>query len=243
VTSGAAGDPPRPAPAGTDDEQRRRQLDELVELAREVQSCQKCPLYRTATRGVPGEGPDSAKILFIGEAPGFYEDQQGRPFVGAAGHLLEEMLGAIGLSRRDVYITNILKHRPPGNRDPERQEIDACNEYLDRQIALLRPPLICTLGRFSMAKFFGPGPMRALHGRTVRYGAATCYALYHPAAALRDPRVKDVFAEDFRRIPQVLAQAEAAAAKVANVNAAPEPQDDIPAPQNDVPPAEQLSLF
>src|SRR5215212_8010846 len=127
------------AAEGTRDGPRRRDLDELVELAREVQGCQKCPLYRTATHGVPGEGPDNAKILFIGEAPGFYEDQQGRPFVGAAGHLLEEMLRTINLTRRDVYITNILKHRPPGNRDPERQEIEACNEYLDRQIALLRP--------------------------------------------------------------------------------------------------------
>ena len=212
-------------------------MEELAELARDVNSCQKCPLSRTATHGVPGEGPADAKILFIGEAPGFYEDQQGRPFVGAAGHLLEEMLRAIGLTRRDVYITNILKHRPPGNRDPERQEIEACNEYLDRQIALLQPKLICTLGRFSMAKFFGPGSMRALHGRTVRYGAATCYALYHPAAALRDPRVKDVFAEDFRRIPQVLAQAEAAAAKAAVSAPAPHAGEDAP------PPAEQLSLF
>ncbi|HEY7059924.1 MAG TPA: uracil-DNA glycosylase [Chloroflexota bacterium] len=214
-------------------------MEELAELAREVNSCQKCPLYRTATHGVPGEGPPDAKILFIGEAPGFYEDQQGRPFVGAAGQLLEEMLRAIGMSRRDVYITNILKHRPPGNRDPERQEIEACNEYLDRQLALVKPKLICTLGRFSMAKFFGPGSMRALHGRTVRHGDATCYALYHPAAALRDPRLKDVFAEDFRRIPQVLAQAEAAAAKAAMNGAVA-----APAPAADEPPApEQLSLF
>jgi DNA polymerase len=132
-----------------------------------------------------------------------------------------------------------LKHRPPGNRDPERQEIEACNEYLDRQLALVKPKLICTLGRFSMAKFFGPGSMRALHGRTVRHGDATCYALYHPAAALRDPRLKDVFAEDFRRIPQVLAQAEAAAAKAAMNGAVA-----APAPAADEPPApEQLSLF
>src|SRR5438067_303254 len=103
-------------------------MEELAALASDVNSCEKCPLYRTATRGVPGEGPPDAKILFIGEAPGYYEDQQGRPFVGAAGHLLEEVLGTIGLTRRDVYITNILKHRPPGNRDPMPQEIEACNE-------------------------------------------------------------------------------------------------------------------
>jgi DNA polymerase len=209
--------------------------DSLEKLARDVNGCQKCPLYRTATRGVPGEGPPNAKILFIGEAPGYYEDQQGRPFVGAAGQLLEEVLGAIGLTRRDVYITNILKHRPPGNRDPERSEIEACNEYLDRQIALIRPRLICTLGRFSMAKFFPPKSMRELHGRTARYGDATCYALYHPAAALRDPRVKDLFVEDFRRIPEVLAQAEAAAARA--------PADTPPQNLPGEPSGEQLSLF
>jgi DNA polymerase len=219
-------------------------VDNLAELAREVQACQKCPLYRTATHGVPGEGPPDAKILFIGEAPGFYEDQQGRPFVGAAGKLLEEMLAAIGMSRRDVYITNILKHRPPGNRDPEPNEIEACNEYLDRQLALVRPRLICTLGRFSMAKFFGKGSMRALHGRTVRYGDATCYALYHPAAALRDPRLKDVFAEDFRHIPQVLAQAEAAAAKAAaNGMSVPGATPGAAPAEPPAPDAEQLSLF
>jgi DNA polymerase len=211
-------------------------LDTLEALVREVGACQRCPLYRSATRAVPGEGPPNAKILFIGEAPGFYEDQQGRPFVGPAGKLLEEMLGLIGLSRRDVYITNVLKHRPPGNRDPERDEIAACAEWLDRQIALLRPPLICTLGRYSMAKFFPPRSMRELHGRTARYGDATCYALYHPAAVLRDPRLKDVFAEDFRRIPEVLAQAEAAIAKAAAAGEAAADAQAAPSP-------EQLSLF
>lgn len=212
-------------------------MEDLQALAHDVNNCQKCPLYRTATRGVPGEGPPNARILFIGEAPGYYEDQQGRPFVGAAGHLLQEMLSAIGMSRSDVYITNILKHRPPGNRDPMPQEIEACNEYLDRQLVLIKPRLICTLGRFSMRKFFGPGSMGALHGRTVRHGDATCYALYHPAAALRDPRVKDVFAQDFRRIPEVLAQAEAAAAKATTPAAAPAPEAEVP------PSSEQLSLF
>jgi uracil-DNA glycosylase family 4 len=212
-------------------------LETLVELAGQVSTCQKCVLGRARTRAVPGEGPPDAKIMFIGEAPGYHEDQQGRPFVGAAGHLLEEMLRLIGLTRRDVYITNILKCRPPNNRDPERIEIEACAEYLDRQIALIQPKVICTLGRFSMAKFFPPGSMRALHGRTVRHGAITCYALYHPAAALRDPRLKDVFAEDFRRIPQVLAQAEAEATRAAAAAEA-----SAVAPETG-PAAEQLSLF
>ena len=215
-------------------------MDTLAELAREVQTCQRCPLYRTATHGVPGEGPSDAKIMFIGEAPGYYEDQQARPFVGAAGQLLQEMLRAIGLTRQDVYITNILKHRPPGNRDPEPGEIEACNVYLDRQLALVQPRLICTLGRFSMAKFFGKGSMGALHGRTTRHGDATCYALYHPAAALRDPRLKNVFAEDFRRIPEVLAQAEAAAAKAAATGASPPTSAPTEPP---APTGEQLSLF
>jgi len=213
-------------------------LEELAVLAREVSACQKCILGRARTRAVPGEGPPDARIMFIGEAPGYHEDQQGRPFVGAAGHLLEEMLRSIGLTRADVYITNILKCRPPNNRDPLPDEIAACSDYLDRQIALLQPRVICTLGRFSMGKFFPPGSMRALHGRTVRHNGITCYALYHPAAALRDPRLKDVFAEDFRRIPQILAQAEAEAAKAAanstELNAATAPS--APAP-------EQLSLF
>jgi len=211
-------------------------LDELRVLAGEVSVCQKCILGRSRTRAVPGEGPPDARIMFIGEAPGYYEDQQARPFVGAAGKLLEEMLGTIGLKRQDVYITNILKCRPPNNRDPLPDEITACSEYLDRQIALIQPRVICTLGRFSMAKFFPPGSMRALHGRTARHGAVTCYALYHPAAALRDPRLKDIFAEDFRRIPEVLAQAEAAATQAAVSDPNPPTADAGPTP-------EQLSLF
>jgi uracil-DNA glycosylase len=210
-------------------------LDDLDALVREVSACQKCILGRSRTRAVPGEGPPDAKLMFIGEAPGYYEDQQARPFVGAAGKLLEEMLGTIGMTRRDVYITNILKCRPPNNRDPLPDEMTACNGYLDRQIALIQPRVICTLGRFSMGKFFPPGSMRALHGRTARHGAIICYALYHPAAALRDPRLKDVFAEDFRRIPEVLAQAEAAATQAAPVDAAVASEAG-PSP-------EQLSLF
>jgi DNA polymerase len=209
----------------------------LAPLVEEVRGCQRCPLARTRTRAVPGEGPLDAKIMFIGEAPGYHEDQQGRPFVGAAGMLLEEALRGIGLTRADVYITNILKCRPPNNRDPEPQEMAACRDYLERQLAILRPPLVVTLGRFSMARFFPPGPMRALHGRTARHGALTAYALYHPAAALRTPAVKAVFLEDFQRIPRVLAEAEATAVKQALASAAAaEIAEPTPTP-------EQLSLF
>jgi DNA polymerase len=205
----------------------------LRALADEVRVCQRCPLARTRTRAVPGEGPPDARILFVGEAPGYHEDQQGRPFVGAAGMLLEEALRSIHLTRRDVYITNVLKCRPPNNRDPQPEEIAACADYLDRQLALLRPRLVVTLGRYSMARFFPPRSMRELHGRTARHGALTAYALYHPAAALRDPRLKQVFLDDFRRIPQVLAEAEAAAARWAEAEPATPPAS----------PAEQLSLF
>lgn len=209
----------------------------LLPLAEEVRGCLRCPLARTRTRAVPGEGPADARILFVGEAPGYNEDQQGRPFVGVAGALLQEMLQAIGMRREDVYITNILKCRPPNNRDPEREEMAACGDYLDRQLAIIQPRLVVTLGRFSMARFFPPGPMRALHGRTAHHGALTAYALYHPAAALRDPQVKRIFAEDFRRIPQVLAEAEAAAAKLAAASAPAAAV--VPAAA----PPEQLSLF
>jgi uracil-DNA glycosylase family 4 len=205
----------------------------LRTLADEVRVCQRCPLARTRTRAVPGEGPPDARIMFVGEAPGYHEDQQGRPFVGAAGMLLEEALRLIGLTRRDVYITNVLKCRPPNNRDPQPEEITACADYLDRQLVLVRPRLVVTLGRYSMARFFPPRSMRELHGRTTRHGALTAYALYHPAAALRDPRLKQVFLDDFRRIPQVLAEAEAAAARLAEAEAA----GAAPAA------AEQLSLF
>ena len=209
---------------------------DLPSLSAAVHSCRRCPLGHSRTKAVPGVGPAGARIMIVGEAPGQNEDQQGEPFVGAAGKLLDQLLSGIGLSRADVFITNILKCRPPNNRDPLPDEIAACSDYLDRQIALIQPRVICTLGRFSMAKFFPPGSMRALHGRTTRHGAVTCYALYHPAAALRDPRLKDVFAEDFRRIPEVLAQAEAAATKAAAIDDGAPAADAGPTP-------EQLSLF
>ena len=183
-------------------------MDELPQIAAEIARCTRCILHQGRTRAVPGEGSPRAEIMFIGEGPGYYEDQEGRPFVGPAGRLLEECLRSIGLQRSDVFITNVVKCRPPGNRDPLPDEIAACNDFLDRQIAALQPKLIVTLGRFSMAKFFPPGKsISQLHGTTVRYGNALCYALYHPAAALRQERLKAVLEEDFRRIPEVLERA------------------------------------
>jgi uracil-DNA glycosylase len=147
--------------------------------------------------------------MFIGEGPGFHEDQQGRPFVGAAGQLLTEMLGVIDLRREDVFITNVVRCRPPGNRDPLPDELQACDVFTQRQIAVLDPKLIVTLGRYSMARFIGQGPMRDLHGRTREWNGITCLAMYHPAAILRTPTVemRRIYEEDFRKIPGLLAEA------------------------------------
>ena len=207
-------------------------MDELDVVNAEVTGCQRCRLGATRKRAVPGDGPRRAAIMFVGEAPGFWENEEGRPFVGQAGRLLEELLAGIGLQRDQVYITNVLKCRPPNNRDPLPDELAACSDYLDRQIQYIQPRLIVTLGRFSMAKFFGPGRgMRDLHGKTVRYGRTTCLAVYHPAAALRQAALRQVLQEDFSRIPGLLAEAEASWS-ADETEAAPPP-----------PPPEQLSLF
>ncbi|HIQ01474.1 MAG TPA: uracil-DNA glycosylase [Anaerolineales bacterium] len=200
-------------------------MSELEKIAAEVRACTRCILHRGRTQAVPGEGPGDAQIVFIGEAPGFHEDQQGRPFVGAAGRLLEDLLSSIGLSREQVYITNIIKCRPPANRDPLPEEVAACNPYLDRQLAALRPRLVVTLGRFSMARFFPQARISKIHGQPRRVGGLICYPLYHPAAALHQPSLRRVVEEDFRRIPDVLAKAEQVA-------------EYEPPPQ-----AEQLRLF
>lgn len=183
--------------------------DSLEAIGADVRACRLCKLSATRTLGVPGEGPSDAEIYLIGEGPGFHEDQQGRPFVGAAGGLLVEMLAGIGLRREDVFITNVVRCRPPGNRDPLPDELGPCDTYTLRQLALLKPKVIVTLGRFSMARFVGSGPMRELHGRTREWNGITCLAMYHPAAILRTPtpEMKRMYADDFRKIPGLLAQA------------------------------------
>src|SRR5712691_9561157 len=197
--------------------------DSLEAIGAEVRACRMCKLCQTRTEGVPGEGSPNAEIMFIGEGPGFHEDQQGRPFVGAAGHLLTEMLKVIGMRREDVFITNVVRCRPPGNRDPLPDELSACDAYSQRQIAVLDPKLIVTLGRYSMAPFIGTGPMRDLHGRTREWNGITCLAMYHPAAILRTPTVemRRMYADDFRKIPPLLAEArrERAALAAASVMA------------------------
>jgi len=172
----------------------------------------RCVLRKTATQAVPGDGNASADILFIGEAPGKNEDLQGVPFVGAAGKFLEEMLGSVRLSRRDVYITNIVKYRPPDNRDPLPEEIEDCAEWLREQILLIDPVVIVTLGRHAMNHFFPEMKISEAHGRTFRkvlpdIGERIFFPLYHPAAALYNGGMREVLKEDFRRIPQVLEKA------------------------------------
>ena len=191
--------------------------ESLEAISAEVRVCRMCKLCQTRTVGVPGEGSPGAEIMFIGEGPGFHEDQQGRPFVGAAGQLLTEMLRGIGLRREDVFITNVVRCRPPGNRDPLPDELAACDVYTQRQIAVLDPKLIVTLGRYSMARFIGTGPMRDLHGRTREWNGITCLATYHPAAILRTPTVewRGLYEEDFRKIPPLLEAARARRAALA----------------------------
>jgi DNA polymerase len=185
---------------------------ELQQVASEVAGCTACKLHLSRKLAVPGEGPADSDIMFIGEGPGFHENEQGRPFVGAAGAFLEELLASVGLSREQVYITNIVKCRPPGNRDPLPQEIDSCSGYLERQIRAINPKVIVTLGRFSMARFLPNARISAVHGRAQRWGGRTVVAMYHPAAALHQPSLRQTIQQDFALLPGYVAQAKAPAA-------------------------------
>ena len=189
--------------------EERRQC--LVELYKEVTDCTKCPLHETRTKAVFGAGNADADLMFVGEAPGANEDKQGLPFVGSAGKLLEKLLGEIGLARADVFIANVLKCRPPGNRDPHPTEIEACQDYLWRQIDLIQPLVLCTLGNFSTKLLRGdPTGITRLHGsaevRVIGPRAVRLYPIYHPAAALYTPSMLDTLRADFARIPGLLAQ-------------------------------------
>jgi uracil-DNA glycosylase family 4 len=182
-------------------------VSELEALAAEIAQCTRCLLHRGRTKAVPGEGPEDADIMFIGEAPGFHEDQQGRPFVGAAGNFLEELLESIGLKRGDVYIANVIKCRPPGNRDPLPEETEACKPFLDRQIELIQPKMVVTLGRFSMARAFPKARISRIHGQPRKIGGVLYYPMYHPAAALHQPSLRRIIEEDMQRIPELIEQA------------------------------------
>lgn len=178
----------------------------LIELCNEVSSCRDCELAKTRTLVVPGEGAEDASIMFIGEAPGFYEDQQGRPFVGAAGKFLDELLASIELDRSKVYICNVIKCRPPGNRDPLPAEVDACRKWLDRQIEIISPKAIVTLGRHSMAKFFPGATIGKIHGTARQIDSRIYFAMYHPAAALHQQSLRRTIEADMLKLPQILAQ-------------------------------------
>ena len=240
----------------------------LGDLRREVEACTRCELHATRTRAVFGEGDPHSDLMFVGEAPGYHEDQQGRPFVGAAGKLLEQLLGTIGLAREQVFIANVLKSRPANNRDPRPEEIAACQPYLMRQIELIGPRVICTLGNFATKLLSGSQTgITRVHGvpqRTVLGGRALyLYPIFHPAAALYTPAMLATLKQDILRLPEVLAlplddtdeagEGEAAA----DAAASPVPPDEHsllddasasrPATPSrrpvDAGPAEQLGLF
>jgi DNA polymerase len=181
-------------------------MSALSELYETIRCCEKCEIARTRVKIVPGEGAEDAEIMFIGEAPGFHEDQQGRPFVGPAGQFLDELLASINLNRKQVYIANIIKCRPPANRDPLPQEILNCRQWLNRQIEIIRPKVIVTLGRYSMAMFFPQKSIGKIHGTAEKRDGILYVAMYHPAAALHQGNLKDVIKADFLKLPDYIAQ-------------------------------------
>ena len=179
-------------------------MSELTQLYDQIRVCQKCDLSKGRTNAVPGEGPENSEIMMIGEAPGFYEDREGRPFVGASGKFLDELLAGIQLKRDQIYICNVIKCRPPQNRDPQPEEMDACKPYLDRQIDLIKPKIIITISRFAMARWFADKKIGEIHGKPKKIGNLVVLPMYHPAAALHQPSLKKVLQEDFGKIPQIL---------------------------------------
>jgi uracil-DNA glycosylase family 4 len=182
-------------------------MDSLDDVARAVRACTDCPLHRSRTNAVPGEGNPSAELMFIGEGPGFHEDRQGRPFVGPAGQLLEGLLASIGTNRDNVFIANMVKCRPPENRDPQPPEIAACAKFLERQIELVNPKLIVTLGRFSLGRFFPGESVTRARGSLRQKDERLIFPVLHPAAALRRPELRATMVEDFRAIAAALADA------------------------------------
>ncbi len=181
----------------------------LEEIAMEVTSCTLCELHHSRKNAVPGEGPENSDIMFIGEGPGFHENEQGRPFVGAAGKFLEELLAKIGLSREEVFITNVVKCRPPGNRDPQPEEVEICtNTYLDRQIKAINPKVIVTLGRFSMNLFRPDVKISNVHGQAVQINGRLVVPMYHPAAALHQGSLRPVIENDFSLLPKLIKERE-----------------------------------
>lgn len=181
-------------------------MPHLDQLAEQIRTCQRCLLAQTRLNAVPGEGPADAPILLIGEGPGFNEDRQGRPFVGRSGDLLEKLLAGIGLRRGDVFIANVVKCRPPDNRDPLPDEIEACQPYLERQIELIQPKLVITLGRISMARYFPGQSITRIHGQIKQVGEISFVPMFHPAAALRNPQWMAAIRQDFAQLAPLVAE-------------------------------------
>jgi DNA polymerase len=186
-------------------------MSALTELCRQMASCHACGLAQQRTQVVPGEGADNAEVVFIGEAPGYNEDRLGRPFVGPAGAFLDELLALAGMSRQDVYIANVVKCRPPANRDPLPGEILACKPWLDRQIEMIEPRVVVTLGRFSLARFVPNESISKVHGKPRQVGDLICFPMYHPAAALHQGSLRRTLEEDMQRLPDVLKELKGAA--------------------------------
>ena len=216
----------------------------LKQVAQEVSVCTRCALHFSRKLAVPGEGPSNADIMFIGEGPGFHENEQGRPFVGAAGKYLDELLASINMKRSDVFIGNVVKCRPPGNRDPLPDELASCSEYLNRQIQAINPKVIVTLGRFSMAHFLPNAKISDVHGQAMVVKGRLIVAMYHPAAALHQRTLKPTIEEDFLRLPGYIARQRDLLSK--RIAETPTPQPTIEQPE--LFPVEkkepkQLSLF
>lgn len=182
----------------------------LEKIAHEVSACTKCALHESRKKAVTGEGPADAEIMFIGEGPGFHENEQGRPFVGASGKFLDQLLAQAGLERSDVFIANVVKCRPPGNRDPQLDELQACGEYLDAQIEAINPSIIVTLGRFSMGRYMPGAKITSVHGQMQKIEERFIIPMYHPAAALHQPALRPSILADFAKLPEQLNEARAA---------------------------------
>ncbi len=183
-------------------------MSALTELYQEIASCRSCKLAESRTKAVPGEGPEDASLFFIGEAPGWNEDQQGRPFVGQAGTYLEHLLRLIKMNRNQIYIANVIKCRPPQNRDPLPSEIMACQKWLDQQIQIIKPKMIVTLGRYSLARYFPKESIGKVHGKARRLSGVIYYPMYHPAAALHQNSLRNSIEADMLKIPNILSQGE-----------------------------------
>jgi uracil-DNA glycosylase family 4 len=205
----------------------------LTKLAKQIVVCTKCELHRSRKKAVPGEGPTHAEIMLIGEGPGFHENEQGRPFVGASGKFLDQLLEQAGVTRADVWITNVVKCRPPGNRDPLPDEIETCtSNYLFNQIEIVNPSIIVTLGRFSMGLFFKAAKITQIHGQMQKVGDRFVIAMYHPAAALHQLSLKPAIMADFAKLPQLLKQARTELGKSAPGEKKPKKKEDEPKQMN-----------